>query len=175
LSYKPVELLEMVLKRYRLSAFGTHGVSHWARVLENGRRLAKLTAADIEVVELFAIFHDSCRVNESLDPGHGRRGAELAQMLRGQLFSLNDLQFDQLVYACANHTKGMTEADVTVQVCWDADRLDLGRVWIRPICERLCTVAACGDDILAWAEDRSRLRARPELIKNEWDLELPAL
>lgn len=32
--------------------------------------------------------------------------------------------------ALAYHSDGYTEGDITVQVCWDADRLDLGRVGI---------------------------------------------
>jgi uncharacterized protein len=34
------------------------------------------------------------------------------------------------------------DADVTVQTCWDADRLDLVRIDIQPEAERLCTDAA---------------------------------
>jgi uncharacterized protein len=33
---------------------------------------------------------------------------------------------------------GLTAAEVTVQTCWDADRLDLGRVGIIPRPDRLC-------------------------------------
>ena len=47
------------------------------RVAENGRRLAPVTGADPQVVELFAVFHDACREGEGVDRGHGRRGAEL--------------------------------------------------------------------------------------------------
>ncbi|MCY2989975.1 MAG: hypothetical protein NTY19_19200, partial [Planctomycetota bacterium] len=95
-------------------------------------RLATATAANIEVVQLFAVFHDSRRVNENTDYCHGLRGAELAGQLRGQLFDLPDADFDLLYQACADHTDGLTEADITVQCCWDADRLDLGRVRMTP-------------------------------------------
>jgi uncharacterized protein len=40
------------------------------------------------------------------------------------------------------HSKGLMDADVTVQTCWDADRLDLIRLDIQPEAERLCTDAA---------------------------------
>lgn len=46
-------------------------------------------------------------------------------------------------------------ADITVQTCWDADRLDLGRVGIRPDPDRLCTSAAKESDLLEWAYARS--------------------
>jgi uncharacterized protein len=47
------------------------------------------------------------------------------------------------------------QGDVTVQTCWDADRLDLGRVGIRPVASRLCTPAARAPDVIAWAYARS--------------------
>ena len=37
-----------------------------------------------------------------------------------------------LIEACKYHSDGFTEADITVQTFRDADRLDLGRVGIRP-------------------------------------------
>jgi uncharacterized protein len=73
---KPI--VHAILLEYALPWAGTHGVGHWARVLENGLRLAELTGAIAEVVQLFAIFHDSRRVNEDFDLAHGQRGAELA-------------------------------------------------------------------------------------------------
>jgi hypothetical protein len=33
-------LIAAILAQYRLPPFGIHGVTHWGRVLENGRRLA---------------------------------------------------------------------------------------------------------------------------------------
>lgn len=69
---KPI--IHRILKDYALPCHGIHGVGHWARVLENGLRLAKETKANVEIVQLFAIFHDSCRVNEGSDFSHGRRG-----------------------------------------------------------------------------------------------------
>ena len=65
---------------------------------------------------------------------------------------------DQLVYACQYHSDGLTEADTTVQTCWDADRLDLGRVGIKPNPSRLCTIAASDPAFLRAAYDRSRRR-----------------
>ena len=47
-----------------------------------------------------------------------------------------------LAYACRHHSDGRVDADVSVQACWDADRLDLVRVGIRPDPDRLCTPAA---------------------------------
>ena len=132
-------LIHRILEDYALPWHGTHGVGHWARVLENGLRLAAGTVANVQVVRLFAVFHDSRRINEGTDDGHGERGADLAAELRGSLFDLPDADFDLLYEACVAHTDGMTEADITIQVCWDSDRLDLGRVGIVPAPKKLCT------------------------------------
>ena len=164
-------LLRRILDGYALPVHGPHGLAHWARVLENGRRLAGLTGADAGLVELFAVFHDARRVNESLDHGHGRRGAQLARELRGACFDLDDQRFALLELACEEHTSGRTQADPGVQVCWDADRLDLLRVGIRPRPELLCTEAARQPAILDWANARARAREVPGLIVQEWQLE----
>ena len=76
LNLKPI--VHAILEAYSLPVHGIHGVAHWARVLENGLRLAEVVRVNVEVVRLFAVFHDSRRVNEGIDNGHGQRGAELA-------------------------------------------------------------------------------------------------
>src|SRR3954451_4782297 len=81
-------VLHAILEEYVLPWDGDHGIAHWARVLENGLRLSEETGADIEVVQLFAIFHDSQRVNEVTDPDHGPRAAAYALELRGVVFDL---------------------------------------------------------------------------------------
>ncbi len=169
LNLKPI--VHAVLEEYALPRDGTHGVSHWARVLENGLRLAQETGASIEVVQLFALFHDSRRINECSDDGHGRRGAELAASFRDEWFTLPDDQFDLLYEACAHHTDGMTEADITIQTCWDSDRLDLGRVGIEPNSEKLCTPAAKRQDILMWADGRGGFQIVPEIVTREWTID----
>jgi uncharacterized protein len=166
-------LVSRILEGYALPRTGVHGVAHWARVLENGRRLAELTGGvDLDVIELFAIFHDSRRVNESVDWGHGKRGAELAVQLRGHAFELDDALFALLEYACNEHTAGKTDADRTVQVCWDSDRLDLLRVHIRPRASLLCTEAARRSSVMDWANDRALHFQVPDLIEKEWELQL---
>ena len=165
-------LLTRILEDYALRPKGVHGVAHWARVLENGHRIADSVGADPDVIDLFAVFHDSRRVNDQRDDGHGRRGAQLAAQLRGQLFELDDRRFALLEYACQEHTSGLTDADPTVQVCWDADRLDLLRVGTRPRPGLLCTAAARSDDVLEWANHRAWTLAVPELVKGNWQLNI---
>jgi len=166
-------LLSRILDGYALRPNGVHGVAHWARVLENGRRVGELTPGiEPDVVELFAVFHDSRRVNDQRDDGHGRRGAILARQLRGQYFELDEARWALLEYACQEHTSGKTRADPTVQVCWDADRLDLLRVGTYPDPRWLCTDAAKTPDILQWANQRASQLFVPEVVQAEWKLDL---
>jgi uncharacterized protein len=161
-------IITVILEGYRLPVRGDHGVVHWARVLENGLRLAEMTGADAEVVTLFALFHDSRRVNEFDDPAHGLRGGQLARSFRGTLFELDDHRFELLYEACRLHTDGLTTGDITLQVCWDADRLDLGRVGITPRPNRLCTDAA--REILDWAHGRAVNGFEPGIVGGQWGL-----
>lgn len=161
-------ILRRILTEYELPWHGAHGVAHWARVLENGLRIADATGADGEVVALFALFHDSRRVNECEDDGHGRRGAEFARSLRGELVLLDDDRFGLLYEACRLHTDGLTDGDPTLQACWGADRLDLGRVGITPERKRLCTDAA--RDLLDWAHDRAVRQHEPSAVFAAWGL-----
>jgi len=167
------ELVQTILQDYRLNPWGIHGIAHWARVLENGRRLAALTGARLAVVELFAVFHDARRQNDGWDHGHGQRGARLAEALWGNAFQLNETDLALLVDACARHTDGRQDADLTVQTCWDADRLDLARADIRVQPHRLSTSAARDPDLLAWANARSLAHTIPDLVTLEWEISIP--
>lgn len=84
-------IVRVILDDYALHPEGYHGVYHWARVYENGHRLATALDADPEVVRLFALFHDARRFNEDNDPEHGKRGGDLAWSLRGSLVHVTDV------------------------------------------------------------------------------------
>jgi uncharacterized protein len=157
-------LVRAVAPGHHRGGEGSHGLAHWARVLENGLRLAPATGANVTVVALFAVFHDARRANDHRDPGHGERGAVLARELRDEWLDLTDAEMEVLFQACAHHTDGTTEADVTVQTCWDADRLDLPRAGITVRAERLCTPAARERAIIDWAEERSLARFEPGFV-----------
>ena len=163
-------IVGVILKGYELPVRGFHGVVHWARVLENGLRIAEVNGADQEVVTLFALFHDSRRVNEDWDEDHGLRGGELARSLRGELVHLTDDRFDLLFEACRLHTDGLTTGDRTLLACWDADRLDLGRVGITPDPDRLGTKA--GRNLLGWAHARAFEDYEPTEILTAWGVKL---
>ena len=161
-------LVHRILKDYALLPMGIHGLPHWARALETGLRLAELTGANERVVAYFAVFHDAGRVSESRDPDHGRRGSQLARELRAEYMSLSNAEFALLEEACVHHTDGRTEGDVTIQTCWDSDRLDLWRVGTVPDAALLCTEAARDGDLMAWAMERSLAGHTPKFVCDQW-------
>ena len=118
-------LVEHCFEAYQMDHNGYHGFDHWMRVLYNGRLLAGMENANLRVVELFCLLHDTQRRNENRDPSHGRRAARYAKSLRDVWFDISDEEIDLVTDALKYHSDGYTEAEITVQVCWDADRLDL--------------------------------------------------
>jgi uncharacterized protein len=147
-------LFEAICDRCRIEIGGIHGVSHWSRVRLNGLRLAALTGADPIVVELFAFLHDACRENEGVDPGHGTRAAQFVDELTPVVLPVNGHQKLLLKLACTGHTDQSVHHDPTVATCWDADRLDLWRIGIRPDPSRLCTEAARDPAVIEEARRR---------------------
>lgn len=149
-------LRRRIEQRFLLNHGGVHGPAHWDRVRDNGLFLAKHAPVDVAVVELFAWLHDSCRETEGGDPGHGHRAAEYAtELFLDGVLELTDSQMDLLLHACRYHSHGFVDADITVQACWDADRLDLGRVGSRPDPAYLCTAPARHRRTIRWAYARS--------------------
>jgi len=115
-----------------------HGLDHWFRVWQNAQLLIGSEAtADLEVVALYALFHDSMRLNDGADPGHGMRGFTLWERINqryenilGEL--LTDRRKELFFEACTQHSDGLRSTNPTIAVCWDSDRLDLHRKGIWP-------------------------------------------
>ena len=126
------DIWKHVTRTFQCDRDSVHGPSHWRRVERNGLFIATRSNAVEEVVRLFAVFHDSRRENDGADKSHGASGAAYAASLRGRLFQLGDEHFELLDYACKWHADGRLSDDPTIGTCWDADRLDLGRVGIKP-------------------------------------------
>ena len=158
------ELVQAIRDQFKINWHGIHGFSHLARVWENGLRLAPITGASERVVQLFALFHDSRRHSDGKDPGHGPRGATLAELWRGRYFELVDTEFELLCTACRLHTTALTHPEPTVQTCFDADRLDLARVGKTPNPALLCTEAARDLETIRWAVERSLSGFQPVLF-----------
>jgi len=125
-------LLAEIRRQFLLDWFGIHGAPHWARVHHHGRAIAARRGADALVVTLFAFLHDSRREHDGRDRHHGNRAADYAEALNGRFYDLPRSRLDKLLVAMRSHSDGELHPDTTIQTCWDADRLDLGRVGIRP-------------------------------------------
>jgi uncharacterized protein len=152
--------LEALLTEVRARSTGIgshiHGELHWRTVGANGLWLAEpLDGADTYVIFLFALLHDSMRKNDGRDPQHGPRAAVFATELHSEgLLRTTPAQLETLHYACFEHTNGLVSDDPTVGACWDADRLDLPRVWIEPDPALLSTPRA-HDGVPNWGEPPS--------------------
>lgn len=132
---------------------GIHGIEHWERVELFGRLLMKQSMiptadnggrdyrnADLDVVVWFAYLHDCMRENDFADPQHGPRAAAYIDTIRTSYLSeLSDEQVALLKKACALHTSTHRTGDITVDTCFDADRLDLPRVGCKLEPERMAT------------------------------------
>lgn len=132
---------EHVLNAFDEDACGTyHGPAHWERVCQHGHAIARSMGVDPLIAHIFAWVHDSQREDDGYDLTHGPRAAQFIEDHRSDLFGfLSDAQVSLLSRACHLHSDGETQADPLIQSCWDADRLDLGRVEIEPKPKYLCT------------------------------------
>jgi uncharacterized protein len=135
-------LIQAIREQYVLEWYGIHGWDHWMKVHKNGLLLASENGADLRVIELFALLHDSCRLNDGHDPVHGPRAAEFTKGLNGDFFTLEEPALAILTIAIRDHTSGYVHDDPTIAVCWDADRLELPRVGIPTDPDYLGTDAA---------------------------------
>ena len=139
--FNQAKLVKEILSQFKINQRGVHGPSHWARVKHHGLMIGEQVGADLEVIKLFAFLHDSQRLSEYRDPEHGVRAAQYAKSLNGKFFNLKPDQMDLLTIAMEGHSDGELHLHPTIQTCWDADRLDLGRVGIKPSGEFLSATA----------------------------------
>ena len=94
----------------------------------------------MNVVLAFAYLHDSERKDNAEDIEHGKRASLLIDRIRKtELRALNDEQIEKLKRACELHTIEHRIGDITIDTCFDADRMDLLRVGIMPSPERMAT------------------------------------
>lgn len=136
---------------------GIHGIDHWCRVWRNAERLAEEhddREVSMDFLALFALFHDTQRLNDEDDPKHGNRAAEYLECcyqaaLKGDpgLSELADYPYHLIravKHACEIHTEcqpgdeddfgigddtsGSDLYKLCTKLCMDADRLDIWRV-----------------------------------------------
>ena len=126
-------LIAQIKNDFKIDYYGDHGINHWRSVYENTQRLSAHYKIESEVFELFALLHDSKRENEAIDKQHGKRASEFVEnLLHAEEIVMNDKDAKRLLYTCANHTYSDKSDplfnDLIVQICFDSDRLDIGRV-----------------------------------------------
>lgn len=148
-------------QRLAIETDGDHGPQHWLRVMRNGLAICRHEpAADPLTVALFAALHDCCREDEYTDRHHGERAAKMLRGMinDGSLFGagprlLNAEQLAALEIAICYHSDGEVAPSGTIAACWDADRLDLGRVGAYPSPLLLSTAWAKRIDVrnLTWS------------------------
>jgi len=135
-----------------------HGISHWRRVEKFGLTIAAENGADQEVVSLFAYLHDARRESDDDDPNHGERAVVLlAELIKEGVIKITQRQHEQLAKALGSHN--VTDAqsdDITVQTCWDADRLDLWRSNIEPNPRLMFTDFGKSEKMIKFAEILNR-------------------
>jgi len=147
-------ILETSKKAFKLDINSDHGEKHWNNVEKIGEYLFKKTRADIKVIKLFARLHDIKRENEDYDIEHGLRASKFIEDLYNKkLLNVTERQLNQLMFACEHHSNSDIKSDdITIQVCWDADRLDLWRLGIMPDKELLNTGIAKEDKSIEFAK-----------------------
>jgi uncharacterized protein len=128
-----------------------HGEAHWRAVAYTALELApRVAGADAMLGLLFGLLHDSQRLHDGGDPDHGPRAARLTQALHDEgLLPLELPRLRTLVDAIDRHTVGRRTDDPTIAVCWDADRLNLWRIGMKPSPAFLSTAAAREPAVIA--------------------------
>lgn len=133
------KLRSFSMNRWPQNMGSTHGVEHWDRVARFGRMLCQ-EGVDMNVILAFAYLHDSERRDNAEDIEHGKRASLLIDRIRKtELRSLSDEQIAKLKRACEFHTTEHRTGDLTIDTCFDADRMDLLRVGIMPDPKRMAT------------------------------------
>lgn len=150
-------VIDHVIDNFELDLKGIHGASHWARVAINGYILCQYhPEIDYRVTQAFAFLHDSKRTADGKsDIEHGAKAAEWITENRA-IINLSDSQVVLLTEACRGHTVEIFSDNITIQACWDADRLDIGRCKPYIDISFLGTSAAKKPEVMAAAMMRSR-------------------
>lgn len=110
------------------------------------------------VLTAFAYLHDSCRISNAVDIEHGARASKLVDEIRQTFLKyFTDDEIAQLKSACQLHTITHKTGDLTIDTCFDADRLDLFRCDIMPETSQMATErgAAFADEYRAFCKQRN--------------------
>jgi putative nucleotidyltransferase with HDIG domain len=105
-------------KKYRE---GIHGKKHARNVCILAARIAERCGGDQEVIQWAALLHDIGRVNDGVDPWHGKRGAIIAErIMKKEKLKPNMEMVEQCIVQHCESSRILHEAKVVS----DADKLD---------------------------------------------------
>lgn len=158
-------LVRAVVRASTSKGSTVHGVRHWKQTMwASCRLLAEEPRADPAVALVFGLVHDCLRVLEAADPEHGLRAARLViELVREHLLDLSDDQLEMVKAACEHHSESLWTSNPTVGICWDADRVGLWRLGLRPEptgmslarmrdSHRIAQFRAIGDLTIGWQQ-----------------------
>lgn len=116
-----------------------HGMTHWKNVHRNAILLMQ-PGVNMNVVVAFAYLHDCCRLSNGNDCEHGKRASLKVDEIRNSILKdFSDEEITLLKSACLLHTDVLRTGNLTIDTCFDSDRLDLGRVGIKPMPSKMAT------------------------------------
>lgn len=143
-----VNMIGKIASLLKISPDSIHGIGHWQRVEKIGHYISDRNGADKKIISAFAYLHDIGRTVEYDEAGHGKRSADIAvRHFTFKELGLNEGQYEKLLIAISLHDiADARSSDLTIQTCWDADRLDLLRVHIMPDKNLLYTDVAKSDE-----------------------------
>lgn len=117
-----------------------HNYIHMRNVETFGELLSReINGVDNDIVHWFAYLHDIKKEYDD-DSNHGEKAAEFVELIRNRYLSdLTNNQIDKLKIACALHTTTHKTGYPTIDVCFDADRLDFPRCGIAGNPDKMAT------------------------------------
>lgn len=142
----PFNLMEKIFKTKAYS-LELHGITHWNRVYENCVTLANMRDIHNEINDrffvLFALLHDHMRNGDGPCKYHATNGSNKIKSILTDinLSFMNERDVNLLKAAISMHTSAMPDKpdlfmsqlsfyeQILVEICWDADRLDIDRVY----------------------------------------------
>lgn len=110
-----------------------HGDAHWRAVASSGLDIADADAGvNRRLVVAFGLIHDFQRIDDGWDEEHGARAANAIGRLKSLPAMLSRTEISKLKTACEDHEKGFVSEDPAIGACWDADRVNLWRIGVKP-------------------------------------------
>ena len=117
---------------------------------------------DKDVVQWFAYLHDCMAKSGKYDPNHGEKAAIYIDEIRNDyLQDLSEIQIEKLKKACTLHSTTLATGDITIDVCFDADRLDSPKFGRVTDPEKMAT--RIGKDLAYARIDALRLFVKPSV------------